>query len=297
MDATSVYGYAGPVACDCAEDAAFLDRAWAAMTGYLHDQGVVSIFTRFHPVLGNDRIIARTQGKSGVTYHGHTVAIDLRVPEETTWRSYDRKLRHDIRRAMQSGMESIFDPDWKYFDDFLMLYYATMERNHASSFYFFSRSYIAGLKRALGPNGSLVVLRHDGRTVAVCLMIDYNGLACTYLSASDLGIGRRISAAKVLNHETQLYARRRNNRVLHLGGGRGNNDGDSLFSFKAEYSPERYAFSTGRWILRHDAYDELTRLQRECAARSGKELAPGFFPAYRAPFVEVRHAAVAGQDR
>ena len=52
-DVTSVYGYPGPLVCNCADDGVFLASAWEALVKVWRKQDVVTVFTRFHPVLEN----------------------------------------------------------------------------------------------------------------------------------------------------------------------------------------------------------------------------------------------------
>ena len=76
----------------------------------------------------------------------------------------------------------------------------------------------------------------------------------------------------------RTWARQRGNDVLHLGGGVGGR-ADSLFQFKAGFSPRRHAFHTWRVIVDPDQYEAL------CARRPGSENADDatdFFPRYRA---------------
>jgi hypothetical protein len=287
-DVTSVYGYPGPVCHGCSDGEELPHSAWARLTEFWRSQGVVSAFTRLHPILGNsrfilDRQIDRTEAGPGVVREGQTVAIGLEENEETIWNNYHSDVRKSVRKAERIGLETVIDPEWRYLGDFLALYYATMQRNCASPFYFFSREYFEGLRRALGDHGTLIASRYQGHTVAMCLTFDWRGIANYHLSAGELDL-QHCSPAKVLIHEAQKWARRRGNRVLNLGGGRGSN-ADSLFCFKAAFSPLRYWYSTGRWVLNQTRYNELTRLHREQAQKSGTELHGRFFPSYRAPFV------------
>ena len=287
-DVTSVYGYAGPVCLGCSDQDELLRVAWTQIVDCWRRQGVVSVFARLHPVLANHRIIAdtpadRAEAGPGIVHHGETVAIRLDGNEQDTWLNYRAEVRKNLRRAEKIGLESVIDAEWRYFEEFLALYSATMERNHASSFYFFPREYLDGLRQALGEHGGLIVSRFEGRIVAGCLLTECHGIASTHLTAGELGV-EGCSPAKVLVHDAQLWARRRGNYVLHLGGGRGNHE-DSLFAFKTGFSPQRDRFSTGRWILDLAKYDELTRLHLQQANQAGASVEPGFFPAYRAPML------------
>jgi hypothetical protein len=76
-------------------------------------------------------------------------------------------------------------------------------------------------------------------------------------------------------------------RVLHLGGGVGGRE-DSLFRFKAGFSNRRHRFATWRWVLRPDVYSMLCQQNDQGKSRHGKRAsAPHYFPAYRAPVVDL----------
>jgi hypothetical protein len=74
--------------------------------------------------------------------------------------------------------------------------------------------------------------------------------------------------------DVRRWAAERGDRVIHLGGGRGGSN-DSLFAFKARFSPRRHEFYTGRWVLDPRRYDRLAQL--------APDPDPGYFPPYRAP--------------
>jgi hypothetical protein len=89
----------------------------------------------------------------------------------------------------------------------------------------------------------------------------------------------------VMLDDARMWARRRGDRVLHLGGGRGGRE-DSLLAFKGRFSPRRHTFHTGRWVLDPPSYAELVERRTRLAAARGLEADdPGWFPAYRAPLV------------
>jgi len=292
-DITSVYGYAGPVVCGCEGDEAFLVSAWNAMQETWRSQNVVSVFTRFHPVLGNHRWLPSLRNNTaGVEFanetsaDGKTIAIDLLRSQDETWIGYKRQLRQTLRRLLSFDMVTIFDPEWRYLDDFVRIYYSTMKRTNAACSDLFPGQYFRQLKSALGSHGSLVVVRYTDQTVAVALLIEYAGLVNVHLLATDDRFVQ-LSPSKLLIHGVQAWARGRGNRVLHLGGGRGSRTDDSLFRFKALFSDVFYPFYTGRWILDEETYDILRVDRKKQVERLGFTKSESYFPAHRAPYQAV----------
>src|SRR5258706_1013671 len=289
-DVTSVYGYAGPVACGCEHDEAFLVSAWNAILETWRSQNVVSAFTRFHPVLGNHRWLPSLRKNTGgfelandTSADGKTVAMDLLRSHDETWFGYKRQLRQALRRLLSFDMMTIFDPDWRYLNDFVRIYYSTMKRNNAPCSHLFPGQYFRQLKSALGSHGSLVVVRHTDQTVAAALLIEYAGVVNVHLLATDDRFVQ-LSPSKLLIHGVQAWGRGRGDRILHLGGGRESRTDDSLFRFKALFSDIFYPFYTGRWILDRETYDILSVDRKKQVERLGFTKNESYFSAYRAPY-------------
>ena len=290
-DITSVYGYTGPLIRGCENDEAFLSAAWSSLVEAWRSQSVVSVFTRLHPLIGNHRWLHYLRNDCETSAlvdegcgEGKTVAIDLLKSPDEIWGSYKRQLRQSLRRLMSLPLVTTPDPDWKYFDDFLRLYYSTMKRNSSASFYIFPSRQLGELRDALGSHGSLMVTQYEGQVVAAALLVEYDGIVNVHLLATDDRF-TQLSPSKLLVHEAQLWARARGNRFLHLGGGRGSRSDDSLFRFKSLFSEISYPFFTCRWILDREVYDALTAERQKYAAklRVGT-MSKSHFPAYRAPF-------------
>jgi hypothetical protein len=159
-----------------------------------------------------------------------------------------------------------------------------MERNHAASFYFFTREYFRTLQESLGPYGSLIVTRQGDDVVATALLIEYRGIVNVHLLANDEHCST-LGPSKLTVHDAVVWAKSRGNRLLVLGGGRGSRDDDSLFRFKALFSRMTFPFSTGRWILDPPAYELLIQeWKKRSRVTPHEELLTGHFPLYRAPF-------------
>jgi hypothetical protein len=218
---------------------------------------------------------------------GKTVAVDLLRSHDETWLGYKRQLRQALRHLLSFDMMTIFDPEWRYLDDFVRIYYSTMKRNNAACSHLFPGQYFRQLKSALGSHGSLVVVRHTDQTAAAALLIEYAGLVNVHFLATHERFVQ-LSPSKLLIHGVQAWARGRGDRVLHLGGGRGSRTDDSLFRFKALFSDVFYPFYTGRWILDRETYDILSVDRKKQVERLGFTKNESYFPAYRAPYQALR---------
>ncbi len=291
-DVGCVYGYTGPLSHGTERDEAFQGAAWTAILETWRSQGAISVFTRCHPLLNNYTWLRRKNGEDGTSAPdeesdamGRTIAIDLARPQDKIWETYSRQLRQALRRCATLGLISTIDEDWTGIEDLTRLYYQTMRRNNAAAFYYFPAEYFRRLKEALGCHGKLIITRCGGTVGAAGLLIEYGGIATMHLLASDERFST-VSPAKLLIHDAQIWAQRRGNRYLHLGGGRAGRDEDSLFRFKRMFSDLAFPFRTGRWILDAEAYAFLTEERRRNAIALGRGgLVAKYFPSYRAPFL------------
>ena len=103
-DATSPYGYPGPLACGT-DDPGFLSEGLAAGMATLREAGIVSVFVRLHPLLNS----SPPEGIGEVVLHGDTVSVDLVLPWTTIWAQTRHNHRRDIAKAVRSGLVARMD--------------------------------------------------------------------------------------------------------------------------------------------------------------------------------------------
>ena len=268
-DAVSPYGYAGPIATS--SDPQLWREALTAMQQVLLEAGVISCLLRLHPLL--DDVTDRLGEFGTVVRHGETVTMDLTLPEEDLVAGMRANHRRDIRRGRREGLQTVVD-DWTYLDEFLDMYAETMRRVGASSDYFFERSYVPNLLRAMRGAVHLVMVLDGGRPIGGGTFFETGGIASYHLGGSHTDALAH-QPSKLMIDAAWRWAKERGNRTLHLGGGLGGSATDSLFHFKTGFSSARHEFATARLVLDESAYAGL------CGP--GRSLdRTGFFPAYRA---------------
>lgn len=285
-DVTSVYGYPGPIAWGCQPGDPFLANAWQEILEVWRQQRVVSVFTRFHPLLGNAALpadFAVPADYAGVPVpivsSGPTVSIDCRLDDGSARSRYAKVLRQEIDAARRAGLATEVDDGWSQIEAFTRLYGETMQRSGAGAEYMMGLSDVRRLREALGGRLHLLVTRWKDTVGAACLFTELNGIVQAHLAGTNEDL-RHLSPLKVLLDDARSWARSRGDHVLHLGGGRAGKE-DSLFAFKARFSPNRHAFHTGRWILEPQLYRELVAARwRSLGVCIRTE--EGYFPAYRA---------------
>jgi hypothetical protein len=287
-DVTAVYGYAGPIAWGCQPGDSFLAGAWQEILEVWRQQRVVSAFTRFNPLLGNAAIVADlppSTDRAGMPLprplvpSGLTVSIDCRLDDGAARRGYAKVLRQEIDAARRAGLVTEVDEDWSEIAIFTRLYGETMERSGAGAEYMLGLSDVRRLREALGGRLHLLVTRWEDAVGAACLFTELDGIVQAHLAGTNEDM-RHLSPLKVLLDDARSWARSRGGHVLHLGGGRGGKE-DSLFAFKARFSPSRHSFHTGRWILKPGLYREFVTARWRSVGVCDSPW-EGYFPAYRA---------------
>ena len=281
-DATSPYGYPGPLQTG---DGLRTREALQRGLGLLSDAGVVAVFIRLHPLLN----AAMTDLPGRLVQHGETVSIDLPASPSQLWHQLRTNHQRDITRAHRLGFSARMDEEWRHLDDFRRLYRETMERRGAAPSYFFDEAYFRELRRVLGERLHLCVVEGDGQVAAAGLFVETSSIVGYHLA----GAGRdllHVQPLKTMIHFVAGWASERGNRIFHLGGGVGGAN-DSLFHFKAGFSPRRDPFRTLRVVLQPQVYRRLVRAAGGPAPATTSE--PAFFPAYRATGARGRDTVAA----
>ena len=278
-DATSVYGYPGPVCNPIARsDRGFLERFGAAIQELAKDLGLVSMFSRLNPLLGG----MEAAGTFGTLVElGKTVSMNLSMEPAIQRNEYRKGHRYEIDKARRMGLRAYRDQDWKCFEDFIRLYTVTMQKVEASCYYLFDRDYFLGLREAFGESLNLFVAEIDGVVCSAALFVRTGDIIQYHLSGTDPRYVRS-APSKLILDEARTWGNSTGAHHLHLGGGVGSRE-DNLFQFKAGFSPVRHSFFIWKWIAIPKIYAELVAARQ--AWRTRQELTTAssdFFPFYRA---------------
>lgn len=284
-DATSVYGYTGPLA---GKGGVPLDgtqtlptqtqRSFAtSIEDILHEQKIVAVFSRLHPLFEQAPLLS---GLGEVIDLGPTISIDLTQPTEEQWLGYRKTTRNEIRRLAKGGFWCVEDTTGEYWPDFISSYYETMARAHAQTMYFFTQDYFDYLRTSMGGNVRLFVCKKGESIASSALFVLCNDIVQYHLSASRNDCLSNISPVKLLMNTARQWANEQGASVLHLGGGIGSTR-DSLFQFKQSFSSHEHTFRIWRNLLNPEVCEQLYRAR---CRRTGVDPSPtSYFPSYRDP--------------
>lgn len=266
-DATSAYGYGGPLSRGTPDLAAF----GTGLNGWAHEHGVVSTFLRLNPLLGNGRLVPPTAELVDV---GFTVAWDL-LPGRDLRRGMHKDRLRGVQRAERAGVTITVTPRPSNLENIRELYELTMQRQHAADMYFFPESYW----RALVTRDELLVtllvearLEDNVVCAQLCLVSDH------WLHSHLVGgneVSRAVNASTACHLAAAKWGQENGLIGFHLGGGLGASTDSPLYVFKQRFDPasQPRRFQVAKLVHDHDRYRQL----------AGTDATDGFFPPWRRP--------------
>lgn len=249
-DITGLYGRGGLVSAQATQE--ILNRFHAVLADYCQANAIICGFDRYHPVIAND---ASASPETRVMDIGGFVVVDLRPDLDAIHESFKSSVRKDLRKAERNEVRCFDEADDTHLKDFLDIYHATMARNAASEFYYFTAEYFATLCRTI-PGQFHFFYAVAGQQIVSCELVLLHGK----YAHSFLGGTRRealpLSANPMLKWEIIRTLKARGCEYFLLGGGTQPDDG--IFQFKKAYAPEGVLPSRiGGTIWDQDAYQQL----------------------------------------
>ena len=293
FDAISPYGFPGPALSECgiasnmnSANVSFMKEAATSFVELLRSRNIVSVFLRFHPLLAHQVSFAELVMAAGsvtgkVVPHGDSVYCDLSLTEAEMWQQTRRRDRSYINKAQREGFRFEFDQQWSGLEQFIEMYYATMRRVNADSFYFFPREYFHQLRDCLADYAHLAFVKSpDDHRVCGAILTTCSDIIQYHLAGTH-GNFRHCHPNKFLIDQARRWGKRIGKRWLHLGGGVGG-AADSLLHFKSGFSKLRSTFRSFRLVTDPLAYERIVAQWSPAEARKTIDF-DGYFPAYRNP--------------
>lgn len=271
-DATTPYGYGGPVRWGQVDGGAF----FAELLEWFRDHSIVSAFTRLSlfpewaatpPQPWTTKVVAQN------------VIRSLDLEPEDLWRDYAHKVRKNVKRARSHELRCTADETGAHLGAFLDVYESTMKRREARDSYFFDRAFfetIAGL------TGSFVFFHvwQNDTLISTELVLRSRSALYSYLG------GTRAEAFNLrpndlLKHEVCTWGGENGLRAFVLGGGYTRDDG--IFKYKKAFAPNGVVdFSTSSVLALPDDVARLVSMRRAADTLGTWEPREDFFPPYRA---------------
>lgn len=284
-DAASPYGYPGPLTTD-ASDRDWVMQSLGALRRLAREHHILTVFLRLHPFRGISHEQAALD-RAQLVAHGAVVFVDLTKTPKELWSATRPTHRRHITKLLAAGFTPVID-DWCWYERFLALYRTTMTRVNAAPFYFFPDTYFQELREALGGQVHLVaIVAPDGDLAAAGLFTSACGIVQYHLGATATRF-LPVAPSKLMIHTAAQWGPTTGATIMNLGGGRGGRT-DSLFDFKAGFSPLHVPFHTVRLITDVPRYTAISQSLQHAAALDD----PEFFPIYRASSLQHQAGAIA----
>lgn len=253
FDLETAYGYGG--ICTNTKDEQFVNEAIRKYRNLCFSNNIVAEFFRFHPF--NSFPYLFPKHFDFLVKDRPTVVINLKRPYEEIFSDFKSSLRRNIRKANKNGLfftEMVKSPE--NIEAFIELYYLTMKRNKATSFYFFSKTYFQKLFQ--NKYVKLYGVYYKNNLINAGIFLFSPEIIYYHLGASDPNYyflnGNPLLFAEVCHANVYKYDK------LYLGGGNTSRLDDSLFQFKRKFSGETKPFYIGGMIYNKRAYNNLVKL-------------------------------------
>lgn len=272
-DATSVYGYAGPLQKNILQNfdnTQFLN----SINIFFTENKIVSVFSRLNPFINKQEIILNGLGE--ITHLGNIVNIDLtksldeqRMIFSKTTKRYLNKGNKLITLRRSNKKEDILE--------FKKLYYENMQRVNAEDNYYFNEEYFLGLISSdqFITEVIFAILKETKEIISAAMMIKTNNIIQYHISGTKTEF-LDISPIRSLIDHTRINGTEEKYQFFNLGGGLGSNE-DSLFKFKSSFSKDLKSFKLWKFIVDQEAYNKL------CSSLDAHKIKQNsnYFPLYR----------------
>lgn len=273
IDATSVYGYSGPITINIDNNFDFTTYNEELYHFFL-EQKIVSVFSRLNPFIPFQEKCLGKLGK--IETSGKIVNIDITSDLDSQLKNYNKRLKTYINKARRNC--SVLNSKSK--NDvltFINLYYKNMTRVNAKKKYFFSKEYFFNLLNNNDFETELLLCVHNKtkKIIGGAMFTKKNKIIQYHLSGSDENY-LDFYPIRLLIDEMRIMASNENYSFFNLGGGLGG-DEDTLFQFKANFSKSFKPFKLWKYIVNENVYNDLVKLKPINDSKQSSH----FFPSYR----------------
>ncbi|WP_158848237.1 peptidoglycan bridge formation glycyltransferase FemA/FemB family protein [Algibacter sp. L1A34] len=254
-DATSVYGYPGPISINLTEDfnnTIFIKK----MYRFLYENNIVSVFSRLNPYIKHQETILKGLGQ--IYSPGQVIDIDLTKDIESQKVDYNRRLKTYINKSRKQYSTRLAKKN-QDIETFIDMYYENMRRVKAIDSYFFTKAYFFDfIKSNSFDTDILLAIDNDSKEIiGGAMFVKKNNIVQYHLS----GVKNEylsLNPIKLLIDDMRIRATKEKFTFFNLGGGVGGKT-DSLFYFKSGFSKEIKDFKIWRYIVNEQVYENLVR--------------------------------------
>ena len=267
FDLVSPYGYGGYVWEGCDPKRVAREHQEFCMS----NGNLISEVVKFHPL---SQFVNSYSGVISSPFHNVIRSTEGSI--EDIWMNFTQKVRKNVKKANSYGLLVFHESNSDHLDDFIRVYYKTMERTNADKEYFFDKSFFEALN--IDKNNIEYFYAVKGtQIISVELVLYDNVCAYSFLGGTDEEYFE-LRPNDLLKYEIIKWANAKQLKYFVLGGGHGDDDG--IYRYKQALAPQgKVDFFVGTDLFNEEKFKYL------CDIRKKEE--PDFsinnrlFPAYR----------------
>ena len=268
-DATSVWGYAGPLQNGISNDfnnSKFKEQ----LNDYFLRNNIISVFSRLNPFVPYQNIILNNIGSINEIHK--VVNIDLTKTLEEQRAIFSKTTKRYLNKYKKL-FEFRISHEKKDINSFKELYYENMDRVNAKEDYYYKDEYFNDFLNNSDFKADLILatLKETNQIVSGAIMTKTNNIIQYHISGTKTEY-LHLTPIRHIIDEIRIKSTIDNYTFFNLGGGLGNYD-DDLFRFKSSFSKDFKPFTIWKYIVNEIAYTNLVK-ERVNDSRE-------FFPAYR----------------
>ena len=272
-DIMTPYGYGGFLieGIIIQESLKKLDNEYVALC---LEEGIISEFVRFHPVIKNSEDLKDIYD---ISMLGKTITMQLSSQNKILSNLTSEKKKR-IRKAKKLGFEIYWGRNSELIDKFIVLYNSTMDTNDAKDYYYFNKEFFTSILYDLKYHSSIFYAVDDEeRIIAMAIFLFTNRQINCFLSASDKELDN-LALTNLIMYEVACWGSENGYQTLHMGGGVGGKE-DSLYNFKKGFNKNSATqFPIGKKIFNKEKYRMLEDIRKE---KDDFNAETSFFPIYR----------------
>ncbi len=271
-DWTTPYGYGGPFTWGSINAPSF----WSAFETWCMQQNIVCGFARL--ALFPEQLLPFV---GEVETRSINIVRTLNLDPDTLWMDYEHKVRKNVNKARRNGLSVCIDETGDRLQEFLSIYYATMERRQAESQYYFPEQFFQTLIEKLKGGFIFFHVSYQDKIISTELVLVSTRYIYSFLGGT-LDDFFDLRPNDLLKHAIIEWGMAAHKTAFVLGGGY--KPQDSIFRYKLSFAPNgKIPFMIGKRIYNPKVYMTLLQLRQEWEVAQNHPWTPdnNFFPAYR----------------
>lgn len=269
-DIVTPYGYGGPILVGAKPS---IVDFYKHFSEYCKSNRIITETIRFHPFYENYRYCEQVMD---VQYIRQTTSVNLSVPLDTIRGNYTLMNKRNIKKAEKTGLSCfVADKSLENIELFVEMYKETMDRNKASEYYYFNKSFFLEQVKDNDLSKSFILFtRHGSEIIAGTIVLVGQNYGHYHLGASRTAY-LDLKPNNFLFDFMIEFCHSLGLKALHLGGGYSEDDG--LFKFKSSFTNnQNHPYFIGKKVHSPEEYEKISNEINEFY-----EVNQTYFPVYR----------------